>query len=76
MERRGKANLKYKEGDIIVFTEKAPEWVKRTYIPGARGIVTKYKDKSYLIMMEDSKEKIYLRVDQIQKCESLNAEIF
>jgi hypothetical protein len=76
MERRGKSNLKYKEGDIIVFTEKAPDWVKKTYIPGARGIVTKYKDKSYLIMMEDSKEKIYLRVDQIQKSEALAVDIF
>jgi hypothetical protein len=76
MERRGKSNLKYKEGDIIVFTDKAPEWVKKTYIPGARGIVTKYKDKSYLIMMEDSKEKIYLRVDQIQKSEPLEYGIF
>jgi len=30
-----------------------------------------YKNKSYLVMMEDSKEKIYLRVDQIQKCVEL-----
>ena len=67
MERRGKSNLKYKEGDLIVFTDKAPDWVKKTYIQGARGIVKVYKNKSYLVMMEDSKEKIYLRVDQIQK---------
>jgi hypothetical protein len=71
MERRGKSNLKYKEGDLIVFTDKAPDWVRKTYIPGARGIVKVYKNKSYLVMMEDSKEKIYLRVDQIQKCVEL-----
>lgn len=66
MERRGKSNLKYKDGDLIVFTDKAPEWVKKTYIAGARGIIKCYRNKSYLVMMEDSKERIYLRVDQIK----------